>query len=114
MGVDSNAHSQLYGPDTNKRGEAFEEFILMQGLLVENRGTMPTFETIRGDTHLKSHIDVTLSKGNVRIVDWAVCREYNGSDHNTISWSTLDKQLPVELIRPWKKACSAAMALRLN
>ena len=36
MGIDSNAHSTLYGPDNNARGHAFEDFVLQYGLTVEN------------------------------------------------------------------------------
>ena len=32
IGMDSNAHSSLYGKDTNKRGELLEDFILENGL----------------------------------------------------------------------------------
>ena len=39
MGVDSNAHSVLFGEETNKRGEKFEEFILKHGLMVENEAS---------------------------------------------------------------------------
>ena len=45
LGTDSNAYSTLYGPDMNHRGELMEEFILENGLMVENMGTTPTFAT---------------------------------------------------------------------
>ena len=63
IGTDSNAHSTLYGPDTNQRGELMEEFILENGLMVENVGVTPTFATWRADRWMESCIDVTLSKG---------------------------------------------------
>ena len=63
MGVDSNAHSLLYGPDTNARGTALEDFILQYGLKVENLGTAPTYEIQRGSKRVQTHIDVTLSRG---------------------------------------------------
>ena len=47
MGIDSNAHSTLYGTKTNKRGEDFEDFILKNGLMVENVGVVPTFSAYR-------------------------------------------------------------------
>ena len=33
MGVDSNAHSSMYGPSNNARGSAFEDFILQLSLI---------------------------------------------------------------------------------
>ena len=60
MGIDSNAHSTLFGPDNNSRGNAFEDFVIQYGLNVENMGTTPTFETKRGDKIIRTHIDVTL------------------------------------------------------
>lgn len=44
LGVDTNTHSSLYGPDTNKCGEEFEDCILSCGLYVENQGLSPTYE----------------------------------------------------------------------
>ena len=62
MGIDTNAHSQLYGPSTNTRGEEIEEFILNHGFMVENQGTVPTYEVIRRNNHIQTHIDVTLTR----------------------------------------------------
>ena len=104
IGVDSNAHSQLYGPDTNRRSEVFEEVILAHGLYVENIGIAPTFEVCRNDRHIQTHIDVTLTKGDVTVHDWQVHRGYNGSDHNTITWAVDDRVPEAEPTRNWKKA----------
>ena len=62
LGADTNAHSHLYGPDTNKRGEDIEDLLIQQGLKVENIGSAPTFETRRGRQHIQTHIDVTLTR----------------------------------------------------
>ena len=105
IGVDSNSHSTLYGPDNNARGDAFEDFILQYGLYVENIGTMPTFETMRGDRLIQTHIDVTLSRDlPTPIEQWRVNREYNASDHNTILFNVKTSTPEPELIRPWSKA----------
>ena len=105
LAFDSNAHSQLYAPDTNDRGKIFEEFILQHNLSVENRGVSPTYHAFRGGENIDTCIDVTLSKNLVPINNWRVHdREFNGSDHHTISWSLtleLKKRPP---IRPWAKA----------
>ena len=85
LGVDSNAHSSLYGPDNNARGDAFEDFIMQHCLEVHNSGNAPTFETMRGPRHIQTHIDVTLSRDlHFNLDGWRVDRSYNASDHNTI------------------------------
>ena len=105
LAFDCNAHSQLYGPDTNDRGKIFEEFILHNGLSVENRGNSPTFHAFRRGQHIDTFIDVTLTKGAIPVQNWRVHDlSFNGSDHHTITWS-----VPIELnrrpmIRPWLKA----------
>ena len=105
IGVDSNAHSALYGPDTNRRGVAFEDFILQYGLNVENIGGKPTYETRRGNKLVQTHIDVTLTRGlTTEIRNWRICSEYNASDHNTILFEILTSKPEPELIRPWSKA----------
>ena len=104
LGIDSNAHSTLYGSDSNRRGEAFEDFIMQYGLGVENRGTTPTFETRRGDKMIGTHIDVTLTRGvTADIQNWRVCTEYNASDLNTIKFETQTQKPEPTLIRPWSK-----------
>ena len=55
IGFDSNAHSQLYGPDTNERGNFFEEFILNNGLQVENKGNAPTFHAFRRGRNIDTY-----------------------------------------------------------
>ena len=47
IGVDTNAHSVLYGPDNNPRGDILEEFLFEEGLQVENDTNVPTFQVIR-------------------------------------------------------------------
>ena len=97
--LDSNAHSELYGVDSNNRGEIFEEFILLHGFVVENVGNVPTFQTMRA----QSHIDVTLSRG-VSVSNWRVSEAYNASDHNSIYFSVhADSEHP-RLVRPWHSA----------
>ena len=103
LGLDSNAHSELYGQETDGRGEILEEFILNHGLEVNNRGTTPTFCTLRGTTLATSFIDITLSR-DLTIVDWLVDETFNNSDHNTLSYELLLSPEQPRLIRPWKKA----------
>ena len=105
LGADTNAHSQLFGPTTNSRGEILEDLIFSHGLYVENRGTIPTFDVWRQGTNVQSCIDVTMTRGEVNVRNWGVYpEEYNASDHNTIRWDIPDLPPPLPLIRPWKKA----------
>ena len=105
MCMDSNAHTDLFGPDTNQRGEALEDFILSEGLCVENVGEAPTFEVRRGDTLVQTHIDVTLSKNlHFFIQNWKVDRTYNASDHNSITFSVETQKAETRWVRPWSKA----------
>ena len=103
LGLDSNAHSELYGQETDGRGEILENFILQHNLEIENRGNIPTFSTLRGETLATSFIDITLSR-NTDIVDWHVDESFNNSDHNTLYFEILTQPDPPTLIRPWKKA----------
>ena len=87
IGMDSNCHSTLFGPCDNSRGEELEEFIVGNGLLVENVGETATFRTTRANTVINTYIDVTLSYGlNGNISDWNVDQSFNGSDHATITF----------------------------
>ena len=105
LGVDSNAHSSLYGPSNNARGNAFEDFILQYGLKVENNIGAPTFETMRGNRHIQTHIDVTLSRDlKANVLNWRINSDYNASDHNTILYEIESRQPEPELVRPWSKA----------
>ena len=85
IGADTNSHTTLFGPDSNRRGVNLEELILNDGLRVENIGMMPTYETIRGNKLIRTCIDATLSRDlEGKITSWSVDNEYNGSDHNTV------------------------------
>ena len=81
LGMDSNAHHTDWGVETNERGCQMEHIIDNYGLTIHNRGRVPTYECKLG----KSIIDLTLSnRFPLKIDNWTVNRNYNGSDHNTI------------------------------
>ena len=85
IGADTNSHTTLFGPDSNRRGVDLKELILNDGLRVENVGMMPTYETVRGNKLIRTCIDVTLSRDlEDKIMSWSVDNTCNGSDHNTI------------------------------
>lgn len=82
-GLDTNAHSPLWGSETsNKRGEAFEDWIADSGLHVINDSKVPTFDCSRAQTI----IDVTLCSTNIynNIKNWKVNPDDQLSDHKRI------------------------------
>ena len=104
IGVDTNCHSKLFGESMNKRGLDLEELIIESGLDVENLGTEPTYETIRGNKLIQTCIDSTLSRNTEgKITNWEINREYNGSDHNTITFKLNYTQEATKTERNWDK-----------
>ena len=84
IGMDSNAHSPVWGArDLNRRGEQLEELIHSKDLLVLNRGETPTF--VRGGGTV---IDITLVNraawSTLHIGDWEVDPEESFSDHRYV------------------------------
>ena len=83
-GLDSNAHSQLWGhPTNNKRGLELEDFLFRHGLCLLNEGNKPTFESGVG----KSCIDLTVASPQFAtcIREWKVHDEMHLSDHHLIT-----------------------------
>ena len=102
IGMDSNAHSSLYGLESNKRGEELEEFIINKCFVVENIGKKATFSTRRGDERIETVIDVTLSRGmNDHITRWNVDTGFNGSDHKTITYTLTNNTINKDPVRLW-------------
>ena len=58
IGADTNAHSKMWGHETNLRGAQFEDFTQDYDLQLHNTGRDFTFECKTG----KSVIDITLSR----------------------------------------------------
>lgn len=104
LACDTNAHSELFGPDNNARGDILEEALSRWGLKVENCSETPTFRANRGTVWAESHIDVTLTKGLVTpVLDWCVDDSYNGSDHSTITFSLETTPLSSPPKPSWKR-----------
>ena len=104
ISMDSNAHSSLFGPSNNARGDQLEDFILQHGLTIENVGDTPTFETRRGDRLIQTFIDVTLTRGISDLSMWRVDRTFNASDHNNIYFKIASPTKEKISIRPWGRA----------
>ena len=101
IGADTNCHSSLFGPSTNKRGEQLELFIALYKLNVENNSHAPTYESRGAETC----IDATLSaRLGVSIKDWEVNRDFNRSDHNSIEYKLKVDKIKVEPQWLWAKA----------
>ena len=86
LGMDSNAHSVLWGyNESNERGEAIEELIFQYDIKVLNRGSKPTFQSHVGS----SIIDITLAMGDVykKINNWRVSDKDYYSDHFMITFN---------------------------
>ena len=57
IGIDSNAHSDIWGHGNNKRGNDLVDYKIQEGLQIHNQGKEYTYESSTG----KSVIDLTLS-----------------------------------------------------
>ena len=94
LSLNSNAHSYLWGLDSNPRGEAIEELMAEFGLELGNIGFESTFEA-RGT---KTTIDIMLLL-HTAIDDWRVTDKLSMSDHRPICFHTQT--------RGWQKLVSA-------
>ena len=112
LSVDSNSHSEMFGPDTNARGRDLEDVVFRYGLTVENRGQTPTFQT----TIARTCVDITLTRGLSAgcVHNWRVDCNYNASDHNSIRFG-LDLSFErIPPTRPWAKADWGEFSRRLS
>ncbi|KAJ2947205.1 hypothetical protein O0L34_g16913 [Tuta absoluta] len=95
---DTNAWSHWWGSvKEDSRGQSLFDAINEMGLHILNEGNIPTFETVRGGKHFKSHVDVTTCSDELLhcIDEWKVDRNVTSSDHNAIIIKIkLDKHLP--------------------
>ena len=90
IGVDSNAHSPLWGSgDLNSRGIWVEHLIAKYNLIILNEGISPTFKTVRAE----SRIDITLCSAKIvtHVCGWEVDPQYQFSDHRRINFVLLLK-----------------------
>ena len=97
LGIDSNAHSEMWGnPGSNARGLIWERIIEDYGLTIENCGErLITFHGI-GEREANTAIDLTLTTAAAadRITDWEVLVDDNGSDHYTIGFNYQMEYVP--------------------
>ena len=99
--MDSNAHSDIWGHNNNRRGTELVDYILQEGLELHNKGKENTYECSTG----KSIIDITLSWNlKTGLTNWKVYKELNHSDHNTIKFQLETEMETIPVHRPWNKA----------
>ena len=108
VGMDSNAHSPLWGSeDLNCRGEELEHIVMSRNLMILNRGRTATF--VGGVSSTGTIIDVSLVNQEaaplVEMSSWSVDPTESMSDHRYISFSiNIGANKPSLPIRNVKKA----------
>ena len=101
IAADTNCHSSLFGPSTNKRGEQLELIIAKYKLNVENNSHTPTYES-RGAA---TCVDITLTaRLGTSVMNWQVDKKFNGSDHNSIEYTLEADLIKIEPQWFWAKA----------
>ena len=101
IGIDTNAHSDIWGHSNNKRGHELVDYIIQEGFELHNNGKAYTYECSTG----KSVIDLTLSWNlKTGLNDWKVSKEINHSDHNSIKFNLETELETIPIHRPWNKA----------
>ncbi len=99
--ADTNAHSVLWGQETNPRGEMLEQGIAAADLQIFNAGYKPTFFNRRAATT----IDVSFGTAGVGklIANWSTTDEIAGTDHRLISFDITISIKSVRFVREWNK-----------
>ena len=105
VGMDSNAHSTLWGcQEGNSRGGDLESLFLSKNLTVMNAGSVPTFVTSRA----QSIIDVTVvncaALEHLNLREWTVSTEMSASDHRYILFELGKYRASSEKFRNLRKA----------
>ena len=85
--MDTNAHSILWGTESNARGEALENYLFTHFLKLENVGCCPTF-VARG-TQMCIGVTISLNLSPLMIEGWEVSKATTMSDHRRIKFCLL-------------------------
>ena len=105
VGLDTNAHSSLWGSeDTNSRGEEMEDFILENNLHILNEGQCPTFKTTRAATIIDVTLANQLAMQTICFNNWHVEERESLSDHKYISLQCASHPETTERKRNFRKA----------
>lgn len=113
LGMDSNAHSTLWGNQlNNQRGTDLENIIMAYGLSIGNKGNTPTFFSPIG----QSSIDLTLTTANFSngLLNWKVHLEDHFSDHRLITYTLNLEPASLIMVRPLSKCDWSIFKEKLN
>ncbi|CAK1582422.1 unnamed protein product [Parnassius mnemosyne] len=107
IGGDVNAWNTWWGSrEVDKRGiEVAAKFDEMEFHIL-NRGTEPTFDTIRGGKRFSSCVDITTCSTNLlgRIDNWRLSDEVTSSDHRAILFDiNLERSITTDIKRTTRK-----------
>ena len=87
LGMDSNAHSPLWGcSEGNARGEALEDLITDKDLLVANDGNLSTFVSTRAESIIDVTLMNSLAYSTTNLRNWRVDTGVSFSDHRYITF----------------------------
>ncbi len=108
IGMDSNAHSGIWGCDeNNSRGDEVEDLLDEHELAVSNVGNTPTIRQTKDDQIIESIIDITVTNkfaADINVENWQVLDEETDSDHKYISYSFGEYQPIQNFYRNYKRA----------
>lgn len=94
VGGDFNSQAYEWGSrTTNSRGIMVLEMAARMGLVIMNRGDVPTFRRPGCEGTIP---DITLASDAIanRVLDWMVIEDYTGSDHQYITYSVGNSRRP--------------------
>ncbi|CAK1583199.1 unnamed protein product [Parnassius mnemosyne] len=107
FGGDVNAWNTWWGSrETDSRGMEVAAKLDELELHLLNRGTDPTFDTIRGGRRFTSCVDITTCSTRLlgRVENWRLSEEITGSDHRAILFDiNLEKSIGTDIDRTTRK-----------
>ena len=105
VGMDSNAHSGLWGgADENKRGEELVEYLLELNLHVINEGNEYTYSKAGKNTIIDITVVNNKALSELQINDWKVDKTDSFSDHKYITFTGGKFEMKKQLFRNFEKA----------
>ncbi len=106
IGMDSNAHSTVWGEEeSNPRGVELEQWLMEMEMNVENKGRIPTFTPLNGSRSTIIDLTITNDRALDLVRDWSVDMTPSLSDHRRITYE-LTVQLKEQVLqsRNYRKA----------
>ncbi|CAK1591431.1 unnamed protein product [Parnassius mnemosyne] len=107
LGGDVNAWNTWWGSrKTDKRGIEVAAKLDEMEFHIINRGTEPTFDTIRGGKRFSSCVDITTCSTSLlgRVDSWRLSEEVTSSDHRAILFDiNLEKSISIDIKRTTRK-----------